>query len=1398
VTPAAPAAISGRVWNDTNADGIRNAGETGVFGVTVNLIDEYGRVTASGVTTSDGTYTLSNLIVEVPYRLQFVAPNGKSFSAPDRGADDSVDSDVNPGNSRTAPFTFASGEVRINFDAGLVALTQIFGGAFRDANENGVRDDFDVEFPGATLFVDLDQDGVVDDIEPSALQTGTSFSLKVPPGTWPLSVVPPAGWTTSTPLPLRTFSIAAGQQLSDVRVGLKPVTPPPTQFLARDGGEFLVNQTTAGSQGQPSIGADVSGAFVAVWYTPPATDADPVLLVGRRFAPGGAPLGNEFVIDAPALAPPPLGAPQVAVADNGDFVVAWGAADVNNRLVYARRYSQSGAPVGAPILVSGGYSYDARVAIDPTGGFAVVWTGFDGDGGGVFARRYDVDGQPRGAVFPVNDATAGQQSAAGVGFDGQGRMTVAYSGSPFSGKVMGRRFAANGDPLGPGFAVNETAVTPSPAAGTVAVDALGNTAYIWVRSGEVYTRVFDPSGAPRGGEVHLNSLGFAAQSPGLGGYPQIVAARDGSGFLAAWITSALDGSGNGIFGSMLRTDGLPSGRQFQMNTTTAGTQQWPALAAGAGKTFIAAWSSANQDGSLEGVYAQRLSAFSARSSISGVSWKDINGDGIRQDTEPPLAGTKAFLLDASGVAVDMTTTGADGTYTLTTLRPNDIYHMQLVVPSQLLGATPDQGNDDSRDSDAALFTGLTAPFVAPAASGVLTGIDASGMDPATILGTIFYDVNNNGTREPSEERLPGWTAFIDEDGDGQPDPNEPQFTSVASPTAVASYAFAGLRPGTYRVTVVTTAHWRVTGPAPQTLQATVLPGETATLPDLAAVPTVPPTDRAVPAGAELRVNTTTAGGQLAPAAAADATGNYVLVWYDATGVFAQRYAADGSAAGAELTIAPAGATAPAVAMADDGRFVVTWTSAGDVFARRYSAAGVPAGNASRVNTTTTDVQQNADVAYDDTGAFVVVWQSKFQDGSGDGVYAQRYNADGTPRGIEFLASVTTSLNQTLPKVAADAAGNFVVAYLSDHSSGKRVYARRFSADGTGGPELLVNTGTIGTNYDAVDVAMNAAGESVIVYRGNDAAGFGIEARRFDKQGAPIGDAFVVNTTTGFSQEFPSVRMSDDGRFVIAWQSTGEEGSSTNAGIRAQWFDGSGVRLGGEIVVNTTTALNQTDPDVALVPSGFVVTWVSDGQDGSSTGIYARRYAAFVTPVLTSVTVGDGSAQRSMVKSLSLSFDRPVALAASAAKLELLNTGGSGANDGSAATDATAALLAPITTDNGNTWVFPLSPGSAFVQNGSLADGIYRLRVDPTKVTTNGVAMSAAPAPFLFHRLFGDVTGDAAVNPLDYVRFRSAFGKSTGDATYDAAFDFNNDGTVNPLDYNQFRQRFGKALAYAPS
>ena len=106
-------------------------------------------------------------------------------------------------------------------------------------------------------------------------------------------------------------------------------------------------------------------------------------------------------------------------------------------------------------------------------------------------------------------------------------------------------------------------------------------------------------------------------------------------------------------------------------------------------------------------------------------------------------------------------------------------------------------------------------------------------------------------------------------------------------------------------------------------------------------------------------------------------------------------------------------------------------------------AQVTAGPVLRVNTYTTNSQAAPTLAMDPAGNFVVTWGSFRQDGGSFGVFAQRFDAEGVPRGAEFRVNSYTTGSQGTPAVALDARGNFVVAWSSvQDGSATGVFAQR--------------------------------------------------------------------------------------------------------------------------------------------------------------------------------------------------------------------------------------------------------------------------------------------------------------------------------------------------------------------
>lgn len=310
---------------------------------------------------------------------------------------------------------------------------------------------------------------------------------------------------------------------------------------------------------------------------------------------------------------------------------------------------------------------------------------------------------------------------------------------------------------------------------------------------------------------------------------------------------------------------------------------------------------------------------------------------------------------------------------------------------------------------------------------------------------------------------------------------------------------------------------------------------------------------------------------------------------------------------------------PAVAMDADGDYVVVWTSDNQdgsgkgIFAQRYDETGAKVGTEFRVNTTTAGDQVRSAVAMDATGDFVVTWASNNQDGDKYGVYAQRFNSAGVAQGSEFLVNVTTTGQQDQPQIAMDSNGDFVIVWKSDSGgTSNDIYARRFNSTGVAqSGEFRVNTSVTDTQ-DQPTIAMDGSGDFIVAWKTNskiDGSGKGVFAQRYDSAGVAQGGEFQVNMTSTGDQDKPTAAMNSVGDFVIAWKS-GQNQDGDKGGIFGQRFNAAGVAQGAEFQVNTTTTDNQDRPTIGIDGSGnFTVAWASNNQDGSGKGIYAQRFLA---------------------------------------------------------------------------------------------------------------------------------------------------------------------------------------------
>jgi hypothetical protein len=353
-------------------------------------------------------------------------------------------------------------------------------------------------------------------------------------------------------------------------------------------------------------------------------------------------------------------------------------------------------------------------------------------------------------------------------------------------------------------------------------------------------------------------------------------------------------------------------------------------------------------------------------------------------------------------------------------------------------------------------------------------------------------------------------------------------------------------------------------------------------------------------------------------------------------VMAKRFDASGSSIGTEFRVnsyTTSDQYFGAVGMNARGRYVITWQSFGQeglptlatqtgVYAQRFAREGPAAGPEFRVNAFTTEVQARASVALDAPGNFAVAWRSVGQDGDASGVFSQRFTALGGLEGTEFAVNAYTTQYQNRPDVARAANGDFVIVWQSNDQeadgSGYGIFARRYNAAGVAqGSEFRVNSYTTGDQIWP-SVAMDAAGNFIVVWEETnprtDDQTSSIRAQCYAANGTAIGAEFRTTSGTIGDQYQPQVgRAADSGKFVVVWsQYPGINNDDLGSVVEGRRWDDCTTTNGTDFEVNTFTTGYQYSASVSVDPAGnFQVTWVSDTGDGSRTTVQARRFGGMV-------------------------------------------------------------------------------------------------------------------------------------------------------------------------------------------
>jgi hypothetical protein len=326
-----------------------------------------------------------------------------------------------------------------------------------------------------------------------------------------------------------------------------------------------------------------------------------------------------------------------------------------------------------------------------------------------------------------------------------------------------------------------------------------------------------------------------------------------------------------------------------------------------------------------------------------------------------------------------------------------------------------------------------------------------------------------------------------------------------------------------------------------------------------------------------RVNAVGAGNQENPRVALLKNGGAVFVWQGGTTGFQHVYARFLSATNTFLTTNDVLVDAftknfqinPAVAVLNNSNVVVVWSSYNeassnsmqDVYGQIFSPAGQAVGGEFLVNQFTSFNQRAPSVAALPGGGFVVAWVSEqerqlapafgnnlnnFYTASSASalnpsvdIYARQFTATGTAAGSEFLVN-TDNRPCANPSVTAAADGSFLIAWtvrdMANPSNGLDVFARAFTAAGSGGTAFYVNTHVYGDQYVPRVAAVGLDYLVTWTSLAQDGSREGVYGQFIHNDGSLVGSEFRVNTTTIGQQMQPTVASDGANQFLVVWTS----------------------------------------------------------------------------------------------------------------------------------------------------------------------------------------------------------------------------------------------------------------------
>lgn len=242
------------------------------------------------------------------------------------------------------------------------------------------------------------------------------------------------------------------------------------------GNNFQVDNAGAYMHYSPVVAASANGGFVVTWWDtndgggegrnievqehfpfnnakhPAKSQYSYADVWAQRFTAGGEAIGDNFRVND-AFDEHYHCYPDVAVNNEGRFVIAWCDDRDGHYSVYFQQYSAEGVPIGVNTKVESlPYSEIQRspsVAMDANGGFVITWEDYQPTAVKILAQRFSPQGNPEGYILDVSDDVVNTQSfRPEVAADEAGNFTICWCYVNSLYNVYARRYDGSGQPVG--------------------------------------------------------------------------------------------------------------------------------------------------------------------------------------------------------------------------------------------------------------------------------------------------------------------------------------------------------------------------------------------------------------------------------------------------------------------------------------------------------------------------------------------------------------------------------------------------------------------------------------------------------------------------------------------------------------------------------------------------------------------------------------------------------------------------------------------------------------------------------------------------------------------------------------------------------------------------------------